>query len=31
MQTDNEIWSVNRTFQEKHFFKKIMKKMRQGN
>ena len=31
MQPDNEIWSVNRTFQEKYFLKKIMKKMRQGN
>ena len=30
-QPGNEIWSVNRTFQEKYFYLKIMKKMRQGN
>ena len=30
-QPENEIWSVNRTSQEKHFSLKIMKKMKQGN
>ena len=28
---DNEIWSVNKTSQEKYFSLKIMQKMRQGN
>ena len=31
MQPDNEVWPVNRTFQEKYFSLKIMQKMRQGN
>ena len=30
-QRDNEIWSVNRTFQDKYFSLKIMQKMRQAN
>ena len=30
-QPDNDIWSVNRTSQEKYFSLKIMQKMRQGN
>ena len=31
MQPNNEIWSVNRTPQEKCFSLKIMEKMKQGN
>ena len=30
-QPDNEIWSVNRTSQQKYFSLKNMQKMRQGN
>ena len=31
LKVNNEIWSVNRTSQEKYFSLKIMQKMRQGN
>ena len=30
-QPDNEIWSINRTYQGKYFCSKIMWKMRQGD
>ena len=30
-QPDNEIWSVNRTSQEKYFVSKIMQKMKLGD
>ena len=30
-QRDDEIWSINRTLQDKYFSSKIMWKIRQGN